>query len=709
MERNRIKSRYYTIPFLYLILIAAFVYLHLTGSVVFNEQIGYITLKGESKSLNDNKPEELIKLSAGIHGFNFSLSSETPLWLYENTLPYKTELKNLRIFPDGLEIALTRDVLLRIMSDSGPVQKMTAEPVFTSDNGSIKTIRIPVNFPAQTQISAVPNIPITAFSFPESSERSTFFLTLPTGSRFDKTGRIIELTRTESGWGHIVFERAPEGVTDPFLYWFSRTGKPITEKQYSNTLNSYLLKAYSGWSSGRFRQASGTWSVKEGTPAFKESIAAAYMSEALIRGNFRNAYTQVRNAVFLNPRSTGLTTAPFFGRLSLSVEEQQIRDQKQLEAITSYLKHRDPKIFLEPGIVQFIVDRGPYSLLKELYALAEIAFSEEADWKIRIGLLAAYIDGMLIHPEIGKSLEFAKEIAETDIFSRIILVDNNPFLSEEEGKADILGSLNMGRLLINLGGIKNDPLLRSVGMSLIVSCLKLSDEYGFLPRTALIREGRGLQKQGTLAPEDIYNLISLSEYKPRQISLYSSLSPGSWIWTAAEITSLRMEREEYRIGLRFPEGETHHLVFQGIKPFQSITMYGINWKSDPSFESYSAGWMYLRDTETLLVKIRHRTEEEEFVIVFGRRGEEPAGDAQRELQQLTPAPAARQETSSAQRPAPAAASTPKDPPPVPSVQPQIAPSAPEPAAETPVQEETPPPPAPESQQRRRVPSPSGIF
>jgi hypothetical protein len=45
-------------------------------------------------------------------------------------------------------------------------------------------------------------------------------------------------------------------------------------------------------------------------------------------------------------------------------------------------------------------------------------------------------------------------------------------------------------------------------------------------------------------------------------------------------------------------------------------MHGIPWKSDPEYFSYTDGWAYDEETQTLYVKITHRLETEELVLNY---------------------------------------------------------------------------------------------
>jgi hypothetical protein len=72
-----------------------------------------------------------------------------------------------------------------------------------------------------------------------------------------------------------------------------------------------------------------------------------------------------------------------------------------------------------------------------------------------------------------------------------------------------------------------------------------------------------------------------------------------------------------RITASFPQGDTHYMVIKGIKPFGRIQIYGMDFRTDPRFETYnSSGYRYEAETETLFLKMRHKAEYEDVVIWF---------------------------------------------------------------------------------------------
>ena len=94
---------YYLIPFLYIALSSAFLYLHFTRTESHIEQIGYLTLSVESKHGSNRDRTEIQSISVYMNGFAVNIGKDTPVWLYDNTIPFKAEIVGYRTFPTALK------------------------------------------------------------------------------------------------------------------------------------------------------------------------------------------------------------------------------------------------------------------------------------------------------------------------------------------------------------------------------------------------------------------------------------------------------------------------------------------------------------------------------------------------------------------------------------------------------------------------------
>ena len=136
----------------------------------------------------------------------------------------------------------------------------------------------------------------------------------------------------------------------------------------------------------------------------------------------------------------------------------------------------------------------------------------------------------------------------------------------------------------------------------------------------LFRSGIVAKADQVLDIAEVYDVVlSHSTWIPHPYSLSSQMGSPSWAWTSAQdIKIVKQEDSSVQFSVRFPQGQTHYMVIRGIKPFYRIQIYGLDFRTDPRFESYnSSGYRYNEKTETLYLKMRHKSEVENIVIWFG--------------------------------------------------------------------------------------------
>jgi len=134
------------------------------------------------------------------------------------------------------------------------------------------------------------------------------------------------------------------------------------------------------------------------------------------------------------------------------------------------------------------------------------------------------------------------------------------------------------------------------------------------------KTGLVAQADQMISPSVAYPLlVTGNTWYPHTVSLASQAGPGVWAWTSARSLQVtKPSADSMRITASFPQGDTHYMVIRGIKPFRRIQIYGMDFRTDPRFESYnSSGYRYDAETGTLFLKMRHKAEYEDVMIWFG--------------------------------------------------------------------------------------------
>ncbi len=161
---------------------------------------------------------------------------------------------------------------------------------------------------------------------------------------------------------------------------------------------------------------------------------------------------------------------------------------------------------------------------------------------------------------------------------------------------------------------KSGTQLEEIGSGLLNTGFGLAGEHGFLPDGASISGTELVPSKTQIRPEPIFAAVTEGSYIPTETSFYSFEGPGVWMWSSAGAIQIDSDDSKIEISFDFPVGFAHHIMVVGLESFESISMFGIPWKSDPLFQNYTSGWLYSENAKTLYVKLTHRTKRERITI-----------------------------------------------------------------------------------------------
>jgi hypothetical protein len=158
----------------------------------------------------------------------------------------------------------------------------------------------------------------------------------------------------------------------------------------------------------------------------------------------------------------------------------------------------------------------------------------------------------------------------------------------------------------------------ALGRSLILSVLSLGDSSGAVPRSLSVSGSGEIGEDNgqRISAARLYRILNPGEYSPHAAVIGSGVS-GIWAWTAASAVSAAQENNVLDIAVSFPVGETHHMMIRGVRPFEKLQLYSIDYRTDPQFERYdSSGWVYSSQDQVLVLKMKHRTAAEHIRIFY---------------------------------------------------------------------------------------------
>ncbi|MCR4939864.1 MAG: hypothetical protein K5930_07130 [Treponemataceae bacterium] len=335
---------------------------------------------------------------------------------------------------------------------------------------------------------------------------------------------------------------------------------------------------------------------------FSEKAVIAWLAEMALQNN----YVQAMSDLEFYAQNSGRTyiSTPFFNTLvaanrtltlNLSALNTEIKNNQNRNSITIFSNEN----FIEKCVVI------PREVLRNLLSTAKNIIENQTDI-----LSAGNATSILtVFNRLKKYGIKEADILDPYIDTLIKLLESCSSLDENNNLVIMNGSkpmeftdkINTGFALMDAGAWKGDETLQATGRLLIAETI---------------------QKAETIPLETIADLyprfVPENKFYPHIELLHEEKGDVVWAWTIADhMTFEQQEDNSVLITASFLQNEVHHMIVRGIKKFNSIDIYGIPYRTDPRFESYnSSGYVYENDTESLLLKYKQRSQEENIKLYY---------------------------------------------------------------------------------------------
>jgi hypothetical protein len=374
--------------------------------------------------------------------------------------------------------------------------------------------------------------------------------------------------------------------------------------EYEAIFTLWLDQSYLGWTRAA-SQAPSRENVLDG------EMISAYMSEALKRGAYKAA---VAAAAAVPEAAPSYEASPYVDRMDTSLRALAAAEREKSARLARLLNEKSPDFFKEYRVIEYLGVRDYGSLLDDT-ALMLRGFDPAA---MTVEQAVSFLEGFLDWEQFrsGRNNPFERFIDQA-VFVITENIKKEPrtgyalVFSENEADAEL--NFRLGSALLRY----SDETKIALGRTLILSALSTADVSGAVPAALIVDYGGHFSaKTGgpLLLSSRIYRICRTGEFYARA----QSLGAGIWAWTAASpISAIQADPETLRITVNFPAGETHYLFIRGIKAFADFSLGGVSLYQDPQFERYdTSGWTYSTSEQTLLIKLRHRSEAEQITITY---------------------------------------------------------------------------------------------
>jgi len=344
--------------------------------------------------------------------------------------------------------------------------------------------------------------------------------------------------------------------------------------------------ALSAWKDSSFAHWNSNASVMQ-----NEEDVIAYCAEALMRNRFTSAIAAIP-ADFIASTKQSYRSAVFTGGMANAYRTLNAAESDRMNLITRLIREKSLDILKEEHILDYLYTRNDLSLANEVISIINNIDPEMLIQDHCPGLLEAYFDIKLWHPEINNPVVRLTEKIFTLILENLNRDTENDlvYASNSEG-SNLNFSLRLGIAINYWAQPEQNAEWSAISRSLILSVL-----------TDTANSGK------------IYNTLKPGNYNPHAVRLADN---GIWAWTVLPNIKASYVSSNLNIDMNFPAGATHYVIVRGVRPFIKIQMHGQDWRTDSQFERYdSSGWIYYSQDQTLILKLKHRTTLESVRIFY---------------------------------------------------------------------------------------------
>ena len=600
------SSRMIALTISYILIIFGIFVIQFTIGKTFYYTIGAMTVSGRDEVDETGNRTPLLPLHIVSNGLDFYITDQTPLTAKtSNNEDITLKVLEYKKNEDSFSVVCSNGVLIDFNS-------------YLSE--TIATVRISVSMPSE----------IETVYFPWKLTQSAR-LERQDGQIFLRYGKDRFIFRGGHGFGnsddtselpHLILSSSKKTaiyetyVQSESLDFDSIFRLPIaTEEEYNKTKQLFrenALEYFSNVISSR---------------NYNEELLTAYIAEKTFNGEYAKALVYAPASLLPKEKRTYISTT-FYGNLAQNDKSLAAYHKKKLSGIELGIARAETSVFDRVSLIPFLINNSRVNLISALEKMASNAKQEDLNSFLAAGLLEAAMDYAFYFPNKQNIFMENSEKYENVLKDSLISIDNGLYISSDKKTIDTEKTLQAASILIRYGNSYPDKdSWKAVGQALYSSIFSLGGNSSSLPASFDI-QGDKAKKLGLMAndalilhAEKLYPVaIKDNPHYPHEESLALKAEPGIWAWTSAhDINVLKNDAKIFSFRISAKTGDTHYMIIRGIRPFYRIQVYGIDFRSDPRFEIYnSSGYVYDERTRTLLLKIKHKKDDEDIVLFLGR-------------------------------------------------------------------------------------------
>jgi len=601
------SSRIVALIALYILIIFGIFVIQFTVGKTFSYTIGSISVSGRHEVDKQGNTVPLLPLHIVSNGLNFYITEQNPII---------TETKDGKKLPVKVTSYIQAEDSFTVECSGGVSITFTAYL-----SGGHDSLKINVKMPAE----------VTSIYFPWKlsqtarleREDNRIFLRYGKNRYIFKGGYGFENSNEEeTEQPHLVLSSdKPAAFYETYIQSQSLAFESIpnnhlaSDEIYNETKKSFRDKALIYLENTIFSRSC------------TEEAVTAYVAETASRNQYQKAIKTAEQISLPKEKKT-YKSCTFFDNLIQNERGLALYDNEKLKIISADISQRNISVFENKKLIEYLVDHSKKNLIPALQKIAETLTDEELNAHTAAGILEAALDYPLYFPNTKNVFMENAERCEKILKDSFFSIDEGLFISSDAKHIDTKKTLDAAEILIRYG--KEYPEKRTwkfVGQMLYSSILQYSGESASLPAYFDI-QGNAETKLGLMANDTIIlnadklyrAAVTDNQVFPHKESLSLQAEHGIWAWSSANaINIIQNTAKIFSFRVDFKQGETHYLIIRGIRPFYRIQIHGIDFRSDQRFEIYnSSGYVYNERTGTLLLKLKHKKDNEEITLFLGR-------------------------------------------------------------------------------------------
>lgn len=568
----------FTLLVVYAVLIIGIFILQFKNDSIISEKLGNLHITLLESAQDDNSILLKNKFSVKFNGLNFSGTEDNPVRAMINGADRPIMLKTWKkVSPLSCELSFSNGIALSFsVSDDTAKAYLSVEGTLPPE---VSRVFVPYNFAVGTSVLLRTDSQIQV-----ETKKNSWELNAPSIQR-----DYVVLAKTEKVASYSYFNR-----THSFTFEDTVAFDGASEATYRNNVENLKQNLINSFAQ-----------IPSDSQTVAEQEAVSFVAAMAEKGRYNEALDSVPQNFKRNALRTFLS-APYFDTLARVNEPLQAQLKNYGEMIVRAAESSGLDIFNVRFIADYMCMHPGAGSVKKLLAAASAAEISEKPLQQAIGILAVYNDLCDKNQELANILAPAAAKSVEKISSSCAVDENLITISENGIFLSVVQAVQAGDAILRYGETVKDSSLVAGGRLIVSSHLKESSSFD-------------LKTLGELYPIVVHD----NYFYPHFEILAFNNGRAVWAWTCAKNISYENDNQgSIVLNVDFPLSYTHYAIITGIERFQTIYIYDLAFRTDARFETYnSSGYVYQNDSNSLLLKSRHKSQIEQIRLVYPHAGE----------------------------------------------------------------------------------------